>query len=144
MNPWRHLSWPLVASVGLAVWGVCDLARAEEGCELGAFGCEHEQNHDQYKGWTDMDGVSCCNGQDCRPVRAQKNDDGYWEIYVPELKGMSQPPNLRLGWVRVPQNMVNAPDRFHDGRSHACTSRPGNPLLPVPIIYCFTPAQPKI
>jgi hypothetical protein len=72
MNPWRHLSWPLVTSVGLALWGVCDLARAEEGCELGAFACEHEQNHDQYKGWTDMDGAFCCNGQDCRPVRAQK------------------------------------------------------------------------
>ena len=42
MNPWRHLLWPLVASLGLAAWG--DLARADEGCELGAFGCEHEQN----------------------------------------------------------------------------------------------------
>jgi hypothetical protein len=143
MKPWRHLSWPLVASLGLAAWGVCDPARAEEDCELGAFGCEHEQNHGQYKGWTDKDGTSCCNGQDCRPVRAQKNDEGYWEIYIPELKGMSQPPNLRRGWVRIPRSMVYAPDRFHDGRSHACTSRPGNPLMPVPIIYCFTPAQPK-
>ena len=46
MNPWRHLLWPLVASLGLAAWS--DLARADEGCELGAFGCEHEQNRE---GW---------------------------------------------------------------------------------------------
>jgi hypothetical protein len=59
MNPRSHLSWALVASVGV----VCGLARAEEGCELGAFGCQHEQNHDQYEGWTDMDGCLAATGR---------------------------------------------------------------------------------
>ena len=126
-------------------FGIAGLAWAGDGdgCEYGAFGCGHAENHDLYKNWNERpiyrNGVpagrgSCCNGQDCRPVRANQDVNGNWKIWIPEWRD----------WVKVPPAAVGAPDRFHDGRSHACTStpyphRPGKYL----VIYCFSPAEQK-
>lgn len=111
---------------------------AAQDCEYGAFGCGHQENHEQYQGWKNGTGGSCCNGKDCRPVRARQEDTGEWSIWVPELRR----------WEKVPFYAVQAPDRFHDGRSHACTADPNNwriiqTISPLPV-YCFSPADPKI
>jgi|GEM_PF-3165290 len=117
------------------------LAHAED-CQEGAYGCGHQENHEKYKNWNarpmSRDGKptkdgNCCNGEDCRPVRARQGLDGGWEFWLPEWGK----------WVAVPQDAVDQPDRFHDGRSHACTSTL-SPLLPGNIrVYCFSPAQQK-
>lgn len=111
-------------------------AKAED-CEYGAFGCGHQFGHDQYQGWTDKAGASCCSGQDCRPVRARTTFDGDWQIWIPELRR----------WVDVPAKALTAYDRFMDGRSHACTPNPLNwqkiqPSTPLPV-YCFSPTGSK-
>jgi hypothetical protein len=142
---WRGGRLPLAIAtlcLALAAWGVCDMARAEDGCEVGAFGCGHAEMHPQYQGWQNKNGGNCCSGEDCRPVRAMKDEDGYWRIFIPEFKGKSLGDWIRDGWVIVPQSQVDAQDRFHDGRSHACTSPIAG--LAMPLIYCFSPAQPKI
>lgn len=107
-------------------------ARGQD-CEYGAFGCGHHERHEDYKNWKNNEGGSCCNGQDCRPVRA-RFEDGIWQFWVPELKI----------WVDVPRSAKQHPDKFKDGRSHACTSNPGNLYLPSLVVYCFSPAEPKI
>ena len=115
-------------------------AARDDACDYGAFGCGHAQYHELYKNWNarPVPGSSgkgnCCNGQDCRPVRADQDATGNWSIWIPEWHD----------WVKVPPAAVDTPDRFHDGRSHACTStpyrdRPGKYL----VIYCFSPAQQK-
>jgi hypothetical protein len=112
-------------------------------CEYGQFGCGHHENHEEYLKWKTPQGGSCCNGKDCRPVRAKQDHTGAWLIYIPELKDTSHDP-----WVLVPPAALQSPDRFKDGRSHACTADPANwsryfqynPTLPV---YCFSPAQVK-
>ncbi len=109
------------------------IARAAD-CEEGAFGCGHEENHEQYKEWRTNTGASCCNNEDCRPVRARPEGDGQWSIWVPEIKT----------WVRVPDSAMQKPDKFHDGRAHACTSKPGNFMMPIPYVYCFSPSEPRI
>ncbi len=103
-------------------------------CVVGAYGCGHEENHDQYKDWKQEGGMSCCSGEDCRPVRAKQDADGNWLIWIPELRR----------WDPVPADAMQEPDRFHDGRSHACTSKPTNPMAGGRVwIYCFSPAQTK-
>lgn len=101
--------------------------------DYGTWGLGHQENHEQYKDWSNAQtGGSCCNGEDCRPVRARYEDD-HWAIWIPELSA----------WLRVPVQAMQEPDKFHDGRSHACTSKPGNPMMPIPTVYCFSPAQPR-
>lgn len=118
-------------------------SRAQD-CEVGSFGCGHEQMHEQYKDWNGrklgpngLGGLgSCCSGTDCRPVRARQDMAGNWQIWIPELHR----------WADVPESAMNEPDRFHDGRSHACTADPLNwsryGTSPLPI-YCFSPAEQK-
>lgn len=125
-------------------------------CEEGAYGCGHAENHELYKDWKNTKtGGSCCNGEDCRPVRATKDEDGDWRIFIPEFKNVTVGHALQRGWLYVPPSQVQAPDRFRDGRSHACTSPiypPGSPALDgyksgyvqIPNVYCFTPAESKI
>ncbi len=114
----------------LALTALCATSQAQD-CEYGTFGCGHHENHDAYKQWFSPKGASCCSGEDCRPVRARQRIDGDWEIWIPEVRM----------WLLVAPDKLDAPDKFKDGRSHACTSKPGNSMMPIPIIYCFSPGQ---
>lgn len=127
------LWYALLLSAGLALAGwlvtVPWPARAQD-CQPGAFGCGHHQGHDIYKGWKSGKGVSCCSGQDCRPIRAKQDVNGGWHIYIPEFRQ----------WWPVPASAMLPPDKFGDGRSHACTSDPLGPVVPL-AVFCFTPGQ---
>lgn len=102
-------------------------------CDLGAFGCGHAEQHDQYKGWERKHGKgSCCNGDDCRPVRARLEEDGTWSVWIPEFRR----------WIGMPAFAVGEPDRFGDGRNHVCTSKP-SPYFPSFHIFCFSPTGSK-
>jgi hypothetical protein len=135
----RHLFWIFfgLMLMSAAMGFVVGRATAQD-CETGTFGCGHHPNHDDYKEWTSPTGMSCCNGQDCRPVRAQLEMSGQWSIWIPEYRQ----------WVPVPATAKMEPDKLHDGRSHACTADPlvwkeyGRPAAELPI-YCFTNAEPK-
>jgi hypothetical protein len=107
-------------------------AQAQD-CEYGAFGCGHAEQHHQYQEWKPTTGKgSCCNGEDCRPVKARVEDDGSWSVWIPEFRR----------WVPVPAFAVGEPDRFGDGRSHVCSTKP-LPTLPVFHIFCFSPTGSK-
>jgi hypothetical protein len=102
-------------------------------CEYGAFGCGHVEQHHQYQDWKPTTGKgSCCNGEDCRPVRARTEEDGSWSVWIPEFRR----------WVPVPAFAVGEPDRFGDGRSHVCSTKP---LMTIPVfhIFCFSPTGSK-
>lgn len=149
----------LVCRIGVALLVVIFLlgyaigARSQD-CQEGAYGCRHQENHDKYKDWKNENtGGSCCNGQDCRPVKATKDEEGNWRIFIPELKDVTISDAIRKGWLYVPPSQVQKPDLWHDGRAHACTSPvypPGSPAIagfgyqPIPNVYCFTPSEPKI
>lgn len=134
----RWLGW---AALMFALVGLGE-ARAEEACELGAFGCGHHEMHPQYQGWQNRRGESCCSGQDCRAIRARQDMTGAWWIYIPEFRGTDRDP-----WIPVPAEAEGPPDRYHDGHSHACTADPANWLRystgqPLPV-YCFSPSGAK-
>ena len=64
----------------------------------------------------EKDGTSCYNGQDCRPVRARTDDDGYWEI-------LAAAETRRSAYVdRMSENTTKAPGytnpkmSIHNGR----------------------------
>jgi hypothetical protein len=121
----------LLSAVCFVLFAFSSPAQAQD-CELGSFGCDHAMQHDLYRQWTPNSGKgNCCNGEDCRPVRARQEDDGWW-VWIPEYRR----------WLPVPEYAVGAPDRFGDGRSHICTSKP---MLPSPIfhIFCFSPTGSK-
>jgi len=64
--------------------------------------------HEPYSNWK-IPGTetSCCNDQDCRPVRARANIDGVWQVWH---EGR---------WLDVqPRSILSIPSP--DGRSHAC------------------------
>jgi hypothetical protein len=108
-------------------------SQAQADCEYGAFGCGHAEQHHQYLEWKPSTGKgSCCNGEDCRPVKARFEDDGSWSVWIPEFRR----------WVPVPAFAVGEPDRFGDGRSHVCSTKPV-PTLPVFHIFCFSPTGSK-
>jgi hypothetical protein len=108
-------------------------SQAQADCEYGAFGCGHAEQHHQYLEWKPTTGKgSCCNGDDCRPVKARVEDDGSWSVWIPEFRR----------WVPVPAFAVGDPDRFGDGRSHVCSTKP-LPTLPVFHIFCFSPTGSK-
>jgi hypothetical protein len=108
-------------------------SQAQADCEYGAFGCGHAEQHHQYQEWKPTTGKgSCCNGEDCRPVKARVEDDGSWSVWIPEFRR----------WVPVPAFAVGEPDRFGDGRSHVCSTKP-MPTLPVFHIFCFSPTGSK-
>ncbi len=120
----------LVAAMALTVSN--NRAQAED-CEYGAFGCGHAEQHDQYQDWKPTTGKgNCCNGEDCRPVRARNEDDGSWSVWIPEFRR----------WVPVPAFAVGEPDLFGDGRSHVCSTKP---MLTIPVfhIFCFSPTGSK-
>lgn len=80
--------------------------------------------HDPYSKWTQPGtGKSCCNKQDCRPVRSYKGDDGLHYVYV-------------VGkWRPVPRERVlqiPSPDMS----SHACVD------LESFEIHCFVEGPP--
>jgi hypothetical protein len=107
-------------------------AQAQD-CELGEFGCGHAQQHREYEGWKPKsNNGNCCNGEDCRPVRARAEWDGSWSVWIPEFSR----------WLPVPDFAVGEPDRFGDGRSHVCSSRP-MPPSPTFHIFCFSPTGSK-
>lgn len=120
----------IVLIVGIAIAAI-KKPRAQD-CEYGAFGCGHQEQHHLYQGWKTKQNGSCCNGDDCRPVRARVEWDGSWSVWIPEFRR----------WVPVPAFAVGEPDRFGDGRSHVCSSRPVVGL-PVFHIHCFSPTGSK-
>lgn len=64
--------------------------------------------HEPYSNWK-IPGTttSCCNDQDCKPVRARANIDGVWQVWH---EGR---------WLDVqPRSILSIPSP--DGRSHAC------------------------
>lgn len=70
-------------AIALIVWlagSIIHKPRAQD-CEMGAFGCGHQEQHQHYEGWKDGTGNGCCSGQDCRPVRARLTFDGGWQIF---------------------------------------------------------------
>ena len=88
-------------------------SQAQPDGEYGAFGCGHDEQHHEYLEWKPTTGKgSCCNGEDCRPVKARFEDDGSWSVWIPEFRR----------WVPVPAFAVGEPDRFGDGRSHVCST----------------------
>lgn len=100
-------------------------------CEPGAFGCDHQEGHERYRVWKNGQGGSCCNGHDCRPVRARQDTLGDWHVFIPEYRR----------WVPVPASAMLPPDKLGDGRSHLCSSDPLDARLPTLAIYCFSPGQ---
>jgi hypothetical protein len=66
----------------------------------------HAQYHDMYRGWTDKNGISCCNNRDCRPAEARVRDAGIEVLILGE-------------WVPVPEDKVIQPPR-PDLQSHVC------------------------
>jgi hypothetical protein len=130
------MSTPQVAFcflVALLIGGMAPQCARAADCEYGAFGCGHGEQHQQYLQWKPKGGKgSCCNGDDCRPVRARVDDDGVWSVYIPEFRR----------WVSVPNYALGDPDRFGDGRSHVCSSKPQPPST-VFHIYCFSPTGSK-
>lgn len=121
----------LLGGMGSQCAHVQDLAQ-EQPCELGSFGCGHQEQHRGYEGWRTRNGASCCSGEDCRPVRARPEDDGTWSVWIPEFRR----------WLPVPAHVVGPPDRFGDGRSHLCSTKP-IPGLSVFHIHCFSPTGSK-
>lgn len=90
---------------------------------LVALGYGIARAHDPYSTWMqpDVPGMSCCHGQDCRPTRAFRGDDGRWRAWS---DGM---------WLVVPPGKMLPTDFAGDGRSHLC-ERGGR-------VLCFTPGQ---
>lgn len=88
-------------------------------CAMVAITYNPARSHDIYHDWKTESGVSCCNDQDCAPVRAQFVDD-HWEIWHGNV------------WRIVPDRAVR-PIKSPDGRSHACVFM-GN-------ILCFVPGE---
>lgn len=122
----------ILFAIALVMWVAVIMLRDNrahgQDCELGAWGCQHHENHGEYQGWRAKNGGGCCNGEDCRPVRARPDGDGGWSIWVPEFRE----------WLPVPDYAVGAPDKFKDGRSHACTSKPGKSWPSAFHIFCFS------
>jgi hypothetical protein len=126
------LTFFIVLIAGAAIRPSAAPAQVQD-CELGAFGCGHAEQHHLYLDWKPRVGKgNCCNGDDCRPVRARTEDDGSWSVWIPEYRR----------WIPVPDFAVGEPDRFGDGRSHVCSSEP-IPTLPVFHIFCFSPTGSK-
>lgn len=110
-----------------------DVPAQSQDCEYGTFACGHAETHHLYQDWKPNTGKgNCCNGEDCRPVRARTEEDGSWSVWIPEYRR----------WIPVPEFAVGSPDRFGDGRSHVCSSQP-LPTLPVFHIFCFSPTGSK-
>jgi hypothetical protein len=127
-----RLALVVLIAAGVMAPSAPERAQAQD-CEYGAFGCGHAEQHHQYLDWKPRTGKgSCCNGDDCRPVKARTEDDGSWSVWSPEFRQ----------WVPVPAFAVGEPDRFGDGRSHVCSTRP---MLTVPVfhIFCFSPTGSK-
>ena len=123
----------LAMLIAAAVMPASPSRAQQQDCEYGAFGCGHDAQHHQYLEWKPSTGKgSCCNGDDCRPVKARSEDDGSWSVWIPEFRQ----------WVPVPAFAVGEPDRFGDGRSHVCSTKP---MLTVPVfhIFCFSPTGSK-
>lgn len=88
---------------------------------------DHHPMHVEYQKWQRPGGGgSCCNNEDCRPVRAYMDDDGSWRVW---LDGV---------WRYVPLSAVLPTDLAGDGRNHACVLKFNG------VILCFSPTQQKI
>lgn len=83
--------------------------------------CETAYSHDPYSGWRQRNGVSCCNGDDCRATTAHQADDGTWMAWDGKQ------------YLPVPDGRLLPTDLAGDGRSHIC-ERDGT-------VYCFSPGQ---
>ena len=75
---------------------------------------EHAAIHERfYSNWMrpDMPRVSCCNKQDCAPVRHARQVSGRWQAQR-ESDG---------AWLDVPPEKVEQNRDSPDGRSHLCS-----------------------
>jgi hypothetical protein len=89
---------------------------------IGASG--EARGHEPYSGWTQPGAdTSCCNDQDCRPVRSYRGDDGGAYVF---LSGRWQPV--------PPDRVLLLPSP--DGYSHVCA----DPLTDR--IYCYVEGSP--
>jgi hypothetical protein len=66
-----------------------------------------------YETWTrpDMPNVSCCNYQDCAPVRHVRQVNGRWQAQR-ESDGL---------WLTIPPEKIEHNRDSPDGRSHLCS-----------------------
>ncbi len=135
--------WLLMLATGVVMtvfFGWLASAKAQD-CPEGAYGCNHAQDHEQFKTWhreehTDSDGIthpgmSCCNEHDCRPTRAYQDQEGNWHAW------------LGRRWAKVPPEAMLKTDILGTGRSYVCAPQ-GAEIYEAPPIYCFSPAQPRI
>lgn len=76
----------------------------------------------------------CCHGQDCKPVKAFVDDDGFWEVYVDQ--------DSIKGWFKVPHSQVRKTPSSPDQGCHACFRR-GMGMGPSINFFCFFPCAPK-
>lgn len=126
MNPiLRGLAY-LVGTILLILVALVFLAGMLAGrasAQTGDHGDGHALNHEWYQGLKQPGtGYSCCNNQDCRPMRAYLGDDGLWRAFVDGK------------WETVPARVVLNPKFNKDPiHAHGCRSVMG-------VWYCFLPA----
>lgn len=100
--------------------------RAQEPCQLGDFGCDHESFHGTgfYPALKrDKDGFGCCNDTDCRPT-SLRIVNGEYEVLIDRE------------WVVVEADKIATPKGGHPAEvtsiAHVCATRQK-------YVYCFTP-----
>jgi hypothetical protein len=105
----RSVAWAvaLVLALGFLL-GMCSATRA----------------HDWYP-------KSCCNGHDCKPVRAYYGEDEFWHIYVEEYND----------WFIVPTSQIRK-EPTPDLSCHACYGK-GMGMGPRINVFCFFPCGVK-
>lgn len=109
--------------VGIVLFVVGVLWAAAVWAQSGRHGDGHAQHHDEYRDWRTPAGGSCCSNQDCRPVRAYRDDSGLWRALI-DGRWTIVPPTVVLGFTAK------------DGNSHICANAAG-------IILCFVGGVPK-
>jgi hypothetical protein len=103
-------------------------------------------------------GIASCNNSETNPRAPSRREiveneiakvrtRGVHEIELrarrePERRTTAGQSGENRRWVPVPNFAVSAPDRFGDGRSHVCSSKP-MPTSPVFLISCFSPTGSK-
>lgn len=91
--------------------------------QSGMHGDGHAQNHKWYNELKQPHtNYSCCNDKDCRPVKAEMREDG-WYVWI-DVYG-------QMKWVLVPpRNILDQRLNKEPFRNHVCAS-------PMGYIYCF-------
>ena len=110
----------LVVLVAAGVMPASPSRAQPQDCEYGAFGCGHAEQHHQYLEWKPSTGKgSCCNGDDCRPVKARSEDDGSWSVWIPEFRQLGAGAGLRRRRAR-PVRRWPQPRLQHQADARRC------------------------